>query len=512
MPKQLTSFVCQECGYDSPQWLGKCPECGNWNSFKEIKLGPAVAKGVSRSVSAVMPTDVRPEPLKKVSLTPTERIYTGFTEMDNVLGGGLVPGSATLLAGDPGIGKSTLLLQLCLNLASGKNDRLPHVKIDAQQPLSQKVQSPLHESRLPIEGAGSKAGQQLTSNAVLSEQSFVSKPKTVLYVSGEESKEQVSMRAMRIGKVASAENLLLLSLTNTDQIAEIIVQEKPDIVVIDSVQTMESENGGGLSGSVSQVRYASSTFIRLAKTMKIPIILVGHVTKEGMVAGPMVLSHMVDTVLFLEGEKFTSTRILRSLKNRFGPVDEVGVFQMEGEGMTEVKNPEQIFLSSSPEGVPGSVLVVIMEGSRPFLIEIQALVVYSKLPMPRRVASGFDSKRLELLLAVLQKHCRLPVETNDVFVNIAGGIKVSDPAVDLGVCLAVYSSLKNVALPKTVGIAEVGLLGELRKVSQLDKRIREAKKLGFKSIITAEDYKNLAVMLRDLGGSVKEKFEPELES
>lgn len=453
MPKQLTSYVCQECGYDTPQWLGKCPECGNWNSFKEIKLGPAVAKGVSKSVSAVMPTDVRPEPLQKVSLTPTVRILTGFSEMDNVLGGGLVPGSATLLAGDPGIGKSTLLLQLCLLLAKGG--------------------------------------------------------KTVLYISGEESKEQVSMRAMRIGKVDSAEHLLLLSLTNTDQIAEIITQEKPDIVVVDSIQTMESENGGGLSGSVSQVRYASSTFIRLAKTMKIPVILVGHVTKEGMVAGPMVLSHMVDTVLFLEGEKFTSTRILRSLKNRFGPVDEVGVFQMEGEGMIEVKNPEQIFLSSSPEGVPGSVLVVIMEGSRPFLIEIQALVVYSKLPMPRRVASGFDSKRLELLLAVLQKHCKLPVETNDVFVNIAGGIKVSDPAVDLGVCLAVYSSLKNVPLPKTVGIAEVGLLGELRKVGNLEKRVKEAKKLGFTSIITAQEYKNLPLMLRDLGGGAKEKFEPE---
>ena len=490
MPKQITSFVCQECGYDSPQWLGKCPECGNWNSFKEIKLGPAVSKGVSRSVSAVMPTDVKPEPLKEVSMTPTQRIRTGFTEMDNVLGGGLVPGSATLLAGDPGIGKSTLLLQLCLQLASGGNAE-----------VGEKF------SRSAIEMRVSPSNGQDANS-----EKFLSSPRkglTVLYVSGEESKEQVSMRASRIGKVENVENLLLLSLTNTDQIAEIITQEKPDIVVIDSIQTMESENGGGLSGSVSQVRYASSTFIRLAKTMKIPVILVGHVTKEGMVAGPMVLSHMVDTVLFLEGEKFTSTRILRSLKNRFGPVDEVGVFQMEEEGMVEVKNPEQIFLSATPENVPGSVLVVIMEGTRPFLIEIQALVVYSKLPMPRRVASGFDSKRLELLLAVLQKHCRLPVETNDVFVNIAGGIKVSDPAVDLGVCLAVYSSLKNVALPKTVGIAEVGLLGELRKVGNLEKRIKEAKKLGFKSIITAQEYKNLPQMLRDMGGGAKEKFDPE---
>lgn len=500
MAKQVINFVCQECGYDSPAYLGKCPECGNWNSFKEIKLGP-VAKGVARSVSAVIPTDIKPEPLSSVQQVPTQRILTGFGEMDSVLGGGLVPGSATLLAGDPGIGKSTLLLQLCLNLASGRG---------------------------PVADKGAEAGEKFSRSAIemrvsqskgqdANSENFPSSPRkglTVLYVSGEESKEQVSMRAMRLtmqqkakGKEQSGdnENLLLLSMTNTDQIAEIIAESKPDVVVIDSIQTMESENAGGFSGSVSQIRYASSTFIRLAKTLRIPVILVGHVTKEGMVAGPMVLSHMVDTVLFLEGEKFTSTRILRSLKNRFGPVDEVGVFQMETEGMIEVKNPEQIFLSSHDQNsTPGSVLVVIMEGTRPFLIEIQALVVYSKLPMPRRVASGFDSKRLELLLAVLQKHCRLPVEAQDVFVNIAGGIKVSDPAVDLGVCLAVYSSLKGVVLPKTVGIAEVGLLGELRKVSQLEKRIKEAKKLGFKNIITSQEYKNLPQMLRDIGG-VKEE-------
>ncbi len=445
MAKQQIAFVCQECGYDSPQWLGKCPECGNWNSFKEIKLGPRVkgAHSVGSGQAGLRNQEtVKPELLQSVSLSSKARIPTGFAEMDTVLGGGLVPGSATLLAGDPGIGKSTLLLQLCLQL---------------------------------------------------------SKKRKVLYVSGEESKDQVSMRASRIGKVASGDTLFLLSLTNTDQIADIIVADKPDIVIIDSIQTMESENAGGFSGSVSQIRYASSIFIRIAKTMNIPVILVGHVTKEGMVAGPMVLSHMVDTVLFLEGEKLTSTRILRSLKNRFGPVDEVGVFQMEGNGMVEVNNPEQIFLSESQNGVAGSVLVVIMEGTRPFLIEIQALVVYSKLPLPRRVASGFDTKRLELLLAVLQKHCHLPVDTSDVFVNIAGGIKVSDPALDLGVCLAIYSSLKNVALTKTVAIAEVGLLGELRKVGNLEKRIREAKKLGFDKVITSQEYKTLAQALGSLG-------------
>lgn len=454
MPKQLTSFVCQECGYDSPAYLGKCPECGNWNSFKEIRLGP-VAPGKASTRPHVQ-ADIKAESLNNVSLKPLGRIPTGFSEMDNVLGGGIVMGSATLLAGDPGIGKSTLLLQLCLNLA--------------------------------------KSG------------------KTVLYVSAEESREQVSMRAIRIdtkdiNKTSKIYNdkLLLLSITDTDSIISSIEDIKPDIVIIDSIQTVESQNAGGFSGSVSQVRYATSSFVRAAKTLNIPLLLVGHVTKEGMVAGPMVLSHMVDTVLFLEGEKMTATRILRSLKNRFGPVDEVGVFQMMGEGMVEVKNPEQIFLSEAPQGVPGSVLVVILEGTRPFLIEIQALVVYSKFPMPRRVASGVDNRRVELLLAVLQKHCRLPLETYDVFVNIAGGMKVTDPAVDLGICLAVFSSLRNVVMPKTVGIAEVGLLGELRKVPQIEKRIKEAKKLGFTNVITSSSFSYLKETLASFGTIKEEK-------
>ncbi|HXS14607.1 MAG TPA: DNA repair protein RadA [Candidatus Saccharimonadales bacterium] len=457
MPKQHTAFVCQECGYDSPAYLGKCPECGAWNSFKEIRLGPSSKQQKNVSSRSFLASDIQPEPLNSVAIKPTVRFSTGFVEMDNVLGGGVVPGSAILVAGDPGIGKSTLLLQMCLYLAE--------------------------------EG------------------------KKVLYVSGEESKDQVSMRAMRIkGGSTGDENLLLLSLTDTDRIVEVIEEIKPEFVVIDSVQTVESENGGGLSGSVGQVRYATSSFIRVAKDLRIPIMLVGHVTKEGMVAGPMVLSHMVDTVLFLEGEKMTATRILRSLKNRFGPVDEVGIFLMQGEGMVEVKNPEQIFLGESQENVPGSVLVVIMEGSRPFLIEIQALVVYSKFPMPRRVASGIDSRRVELLLAVLQKHARLPLENYDVFVNVAGGLKVSDPAVDLGVCLAVYSSLKNKALNKMVGIAEVGLLGELRKVGGLEKRVREAKKLGLTNIVTAQSAKTLLEVLEAAGyssGSKQWKTEDE---
>ncbi len=502
MGKQLVNFVCQECGYDSPQWLGKCPECGNWNTMKEFKVLASGRSGQSSKVkfgqktgpSSLRMTDAKPEPLSKVQFTSTRRIPTGFAEMDSVLGGGIVPGSAILLAGDPGIGKSTLLLQLALNLAS--NNVFPE-KAGIQK----------DRSRVKLASL-SRSGPGMTNekNEIVTPSQKSTPVKKVLYLSAEESVEQVAMRAARLTtQIPNQENLLLLSLTDTDQIVETIQDTKPSLVIIDSIQTVESENAGGLAGSIGQVRYSAMQFIRLAKQNGIPIILVGHVTKEGMVAGPMVLSHMVDTVLFLEGGKVTSTRILRSFKNRFGPVDEVGIFQMEGQGMVEVRNPEQIFLSQAEQSTPGSVLVVIMEGTRPFLIEIQALVVYSKLPIPRRVASGMDSKRLELLLAVLQKHCRLGVESSDVFINIAGGIKVTDPGVDLGVCLAIYSSLKNIALNQTVGIAEIGLLGELRKVGGLDKRIREAKKLGFSKVITAQEYKTLLQVLESIEGK-KEKI------
>jgi len=443
MVKVTAQFVCQECGYESIQWLGKCPECGSWNSLKEFKVKNV--KFQTRNKENASYVSLEPKKLQEIVSTEKTRIKTGFAEMDTVLGGGIVAGSVILIAGDPGIGKSTLLLQLALNIAGDR------------------------------EKATKREPEPSTS---------------VLYVSGEESMEQIKIRANRLTSV-QAENFYLFSLTDTDQIAEVITQEKPQLVIIDSIQTMESENLEGMSGAVGQIRYATSTFIKIAKSLNIAVMLVGHVTKEGMVAGPMVLSHMVDVVLFLEGEKFTSTRILRSLKNRFGPVDEVGIFAMQTTGMEEIKNPEQVFLTQRSEPTPGSVLVVIMEGSRPFLVEIQALVVYSKLPMPRRVASGVDGRRLELLLAVLQKHCRLPLETMDVFVNIAGGIKVTDPAADLGICLAVYSSLKNKPFLKTVGISEVGLLGELRMVSSLEKRIKEAKKLGFKDIITPNKYQFL---------------------
>lgn len=452
MKKPITSFVCQECGYDSPSWYGKCPECGEWNTMKEFKVSRSkdTSGGFSRSTSS----SAKPQKLKDIVYQETSRIRTEYQELNTVLGGGIVRGSVSLIAGDPGVGKSTLLLQLALSLATGKD--------------SQKV----------------------------------------LYVSGEESVEQIKMRAERIKNQDARikkqgledDNLFLISITDADAIVEQIESMKPDLVVIDSIQTIESQNVQGLSGSVGQVRYGALQFTRAAKQHNIPVIIVGHVTKEGMVAGPMVLSHMVDTVLFLEGEKFAKTRILRSLKNRFGPVDEVGIFLMEEEGMQEATNPEQLFLTQKQDNVPGSVLVATLEGTRAFLVEIQALAVSTRLPMPRRVVSGVDGRRVELLLAVLQKHCRLPVDTMDVFVNVAGGMKLSDPGIDLGICLAVYSSVKNVPMQQTVGIAEVGLLGELRSVTGLEKRTREAEKMGFKSIITAANSKSLSQVLAKLGG------------
>ncbi|EKD87006.1 MAG: hypothetical protein ACD_37C00076G0002 [uncultured bacterium] len=460
--KLSTSFVCEVCGYDSPAFMGKCPECGTWNSLREIKV-PTFASRASAGKPSLNSNservNVEPKKLSEIKSEEKDRFSSGFSEMDGVLGGGIVPGSVALLAGDPGIGKSTLLLQLALNIASSN-----------QQLASSKT--------------------NITRGSEVSSQKSV-----VLYISGEESEQQIKLRANRLTRVKN-DNLLLLSLSNTDAIVDVIAKVSPNLVIIDSIQTMESENLSGLSGSVGQVRYSAMEFIKVAKSLNIPTILVGHVTKEGMVAGPMVLSHMVDTVLFLEGEKFTRFRILRSLKNRFGPVDEVGVFEMSEGGMNEIKNPEQIFLTQSKGDAPGSVLTATLEGTRAFLVEIQALAVYSKFPMPRRVASGVDGKRLELLLAVLQKHCRLPIETMDIYVNVAGGLKLTDPAADLGICLAVFSSIKNVPLGSTVGIAEVGLLGELRQVNDFLKRSKEAKKLGFTNILGTDKFKTLNEVIK----------------
>lgn len=455
--KAKLSFVCQECGYDSPAYMGKCPECGTWNSMKEIAISTNTKSQFPKSKPG---GEIRPKHLSEVKFESKERIKTGYPEMDQVLGGGIMRGSATLLAGDPGIGKSTLLLQTALNISGT---------------TSTTSKSPRDTRDTPD-----------------------SRDTSVLYISAEESEQQIKHRSERIINSKAKSGLLLLAASDTDSVCDVILDTKPSLVIIDSIQMMESENLEGLAGSVGQVRYAAQRFIQIAKTQNIPIVIVGHVTKEGMVAGPMILSHMVDTVLFLEGEKFTQTRILRSLKNRFGPVDEVGIFKMDSNGISEVKNPEQFFLSKTSKKEAGRSLVATQEGSRAFIVEIQALVVFSRLPMPRRVSSGFDYKRLELLLAVLQKHANLSLDSMDVFVNIAGGLKLSDPAADLGVCLAIYSSLKNTPVSDTIGIAEVGLLGELREVPSLDKRVKEARKLGFRKIISSRTNKTLNEVLKSV--------------
>jgi DNA repair protein RadA/Sms len=397
--------------------------------------------------------------LDKIKELELKRISTKIEELDRVLGNGVVPGSVILLAGDPGIGKSTLLLQTASKIAS------------------------------KAKGA-------------------------ILYISGEESPQQIKIRAKRLD--IRGKNIIFLNETNVDRIIEdieelgnqeiktknkkssgIAVSLSPSLIIIDSIQTLWTSDLTGTAGSVGQVRESARRLLDLAKVNQIPLIMVGHVTKEGAIAGPMVLAHMVDTVLFLEGERYQALRILRSIKNRFGPTDEVGVFSMTDKGMEEVSNPSKLFLAERRTKVPGSVVTVLMEGTRPLLVEIQALTVPTQLAMPRRVASGVDWKRLQLLIAVLTRRAGLPLGSFDVFVNIAGGIKVSEPGTDLAICLAIASAFADKPIdPKAVAIGEVGLLGELRPVGQLDKRLKEARRLGFAQPVTPKQFKTVGLAIK----------------
>lgn len=413
--------------------------------MKEFTLSPSQkttgAKSQSRGVSSAKPTKV-----SEVEVSTIIRVSTGFSEFDRVLGqeakSGMVPGSVVLLSGDPGVGKSTLLLQTALNLA-----------------LDQKK---------------------------------------ILYVTGEESEAQVTLRAKRLSKDATLKtaNLFIMATSNIDAALEHAEQEKYDLVIIDSIQTMESGNLPGYAGSIPQVRHATSRLVSFAKGTNTPVMLIGHVTKEGMVAGPQMLAHMVDTVLYLEGEKMTGVKILRAFKNRFGDTSEVGIFAMLEYGLNQITDLSELFLGGEAVS-PGSCVAVVMEGSRPILVEVQALVISSHLPYPRRVANGVSEKRLELLLAILQKHAKLPMDKYDVFVNVVGGFKITEPAADLAVCLAIASSLSAKNLSKTAAIAEVGLLGEIKKVMSLEKRVKEAKKFGFK-VITVETAKKLPLILSQM--------------
>lgn len=429
MGKNFSKYICQQCGYVSATMMGKCPECGSWNSLVET-----IQKEAARKKTGGVFT--KPQRLSEVKSQKEVRFTTGYEEFDRVLGGGIVPGSVVLVSGDPGIGKSTLLLQ-----------------------------------------AVSKTGG--------------------LYISGEESVAQIKLRAERLG--IKSEKVMLLSETDVDNIAETIKAGLSNVVVVDSIQTLQTLDLTGASGSVGQVRECAFRLQNIAKSMGVALFIVGHVTKEGAIAGPKVLEHLVDTVLYLEGERFHAFRILRSVKNRFGPTDEVGVFEMKDIGMGEVKNPSDMFLEERVKNVAGSCVVCTIEGTRPVLVEVQALVVPTSLAIPRRVGSGVDLYRLQLLAGVIQKRLGLPLHTTDVFVNVAGGFKLSEPAVDLAVCLSIISSFKNKPVDsKTVVFGEVGLLGELRRVSQSEKRAKEAKKLGFLNIISPEKYKSLVEVYKSL--------------
>ena len=422
MPKAKTIFFCQNCGFESSKWMGQCPACKEWNSFAE-EPQTSTKKTAAGNVRKDTP---QPKTLSEIEMNQAARMSTGMGELDRVLGGGIVQGSLVLVGGDPGIGKSTLLLQVCRNLSD----------------------------------AGKK----------------------VLYISGEESLQQIRLRAERMGSFT--EHLLILCETDLQAIRETITRLQPQVVVIDSIQTMYNENVSSAPGSVSQVRESTGVLMQIAKTQNVTIFIVGHVTKEGVVAGPRVLEHMVDTVLYFEGDRYASYRVLRGVKNRVGSTNEIGVFEMRTSGLAEVANPSEYMLDGKPENASGSIVACTMEGTRPVLLEVQALVCQSSLAFPRRTADGTDLNRVNLLMAVLEKRAGLRVSSCDAYINIAGGIRMNEPALDLGIVLAVASSMKDTPIDeKTIAFGEVGLSGEVRSVTMPEQRVREAKKLGFDTVI-----------------------------
>lgn len=421
--KNVTVYFCQSCGYESSKWMGQCPGCREWNTFVEETLEKKMA-GKLKSVAGGN-QDLKSYKLSEIDMQEKERMKTRFPELDRVLGGGIVPGSMILVGGDPGIGKSTLLLQVCRNLSDTMS---------------------------------------------------------VLYVSGEESLQQIKMRAERIGTFS--DQLQLLCETNLERISQVIERQKPSVVIIDSIQTMYNEEVSSAPGSVSQVRESTGRLMQIAKGMGVTVFIVGHVTKEGVVAGPRVLEHMVDTVLYFEGDRHAAYRILRGVKNRFGSTNEIGVFEMCEEGLREVENPSEFMLNGKPVGASGSVVACSMEGTRPVLLEVQALVCHSNFGIPRRTAAGTDLNRVNLLMAVLEKRAGLSLSNCDAYVNIAGGIRMSEPAIDLGIVMALASSFRDRPIDeKTICFGEVGLSGEVRAVNMAQQRVSEARKLGFTACI-----------------------------
>lgn len=426
MAKVKSAFFCSNCGYESPKWLGKCPSCNEWNTFLEEKINVKKGKKEHKHGRTKVST---PKPVNEISVERVKRIDTGDVELNRVLGGGIVPGSLVLIAGEPGIGKSTLLLQTAVRHARAK----------------------------------------------------------VLYVSGEESPEQVSQRAGRIGSIN--ENCFVLSVTDPDAIIEESEKLRPDFIVIDSIQTLHADWLESSPGSISQVKEGTATLMRYAKESGISIFLIGHITKDGSIAGPKVLEHMVDTVAVFEGDQHNLFRLLRSTKNRFGSTNELGIYRMESDGLEPVNNPSELLLNRKAEMMSGTAASTIVEGVRPLVVEVQALVSSAVYGTPQRSATGFDLRRLNMLLAVLEKRCGFRLGAKDVFLNIAGGIKVNDPAIDLAVAAAILSSSEDISLPTdTCFAAEVGLSGEIRPVTRIDQRISEAQKLGFKRIFISKHH------------------------
>jgi len=433
MAKGKTVYICNNCAYQSPQWIGQCPDCLEWNTFVEdvIVVNTQGTQSRGKSIGASKMSEV---PLKEL-----DRMSTGISEFDRVLGGGFIKGQVILLGGTPGIGKSTILMEISKSLGE----------------------------------------------------------KEIVYVCGEESTHQIKIRASRMGY--NGENLNMLPVTEVETVLSSIegMHSKPELIIVDSIQTLFSNNFSGIAGSISQIKGCSQLITNMAKDLNIPVILVGHVTKEGTVAGPKLLEHVVDTVLYLEGDTQHLFRLLRTTKNRFGPVSEVGVFEMVEKGMTEIKNPSDMFLQDTKDNVSGSVITVTMEGFRPLLFEIQALTVNTAFGYPRRTTTGYSPNRLQVLLAIVEKRAGVNVSNNDVYLNVVGGFKITEYSADLAACLAIISSLKNKPLkPHTAIFGECGLGGEVRRVSHMDKRIKEAKKLGYKNIINPENAKTLSEAIR----------------
>lgn len=436
MVKVSSQFICQQCGYSQVGWAGKCPECGEWNSLVETITQPESKRAIDYQLNRSASNSVL---LSSVTGSALKRLPTGISELDRTLGGGIVPGQVILLAGEPGIGKSTILLEMA--------DKMDNI----------------------------------------------------LYVTGEESVGQVAIRARRMG--LKHKRTRVLESTDVDAIVAAVATLQASSckgVVVDSIQTMQTMDLSGMAGSVGQVRECAYRLIRMAKSRGTPVFMVGHVTKEGAVAGPAILTHLVDTVLWFEGDRLSSLRLLRAVKNRFGPTDEVGIFEMVEKGLVGITNPETVFLSEEKH-IPGSCVSCLLQGSRPLLVEVQSLVVPTRMAFPKRVAQGISNSKLEMLLAVLIRRCGLPLYEQDVFVNIAGGIKVTEPAVDLAVCLSIASALFDKAIPAgTTAVGEVGLLGEIRKVTGEEKRAKEARRLGYRHILTSKSHRYLNTTLQSL--------------